>query len=62
MTSSFTYDQMRHFADSWGLAAMVLVFAVLILWPFRPGANRHNQRAATMIFDDDIAEGGKGHD
>jgi cytochrome c oxidase cbb3-type subunit 4 len=48
-----TYDALRHFADSWGLVAMSVVFVVLIAWPFRPGAGSRNEDAATMIFKDD---------
>jgi len=48
-----TYDMLRHFADSWGLLAMVLTFLVLVLWPFRPSARSANEAAKTMIFKDD---------
>lgn len=53
MTGHSTYEVLRHFADSWGLAAMVLVFVILCLWPFRPGAKPDNDAAANMIFKDD---------
>jgi cytochrome c oxidase cbb3-type subunit 4 len=53
VTGHSTYDALRHFADSWGLAAMVVVFVVLIAWPFRPGARSTNEAAANMIFADD---------
>lgn len=46
------YDTLRHFADSYALAAMFAAFAVLCAWPFRPGARRHAQIAATSIFKD----------
>jgi cytochrome c oxidase cbb3-type subunit IV len=48
-----TYDMLRHFADSWGLMAMVVTFLVLVLWPFRPSARSANEAAKTMIFKDD---------
>jgi len=48
-----TYDMLRHFADSWGLLAMLVTFLVLVLWPFRPGARSANEAAKTMIFKDD---------
>jgi cytochrome c oxidase cbb3-type subunit 4 len=47
------YDAIRHFADSYGLAAMVVVFVIFALWVFRPGARRHYDEAATMIFAED---------
>lgn len=48
-----SYDAIRHFADSWGLLAMVIAFLVLTGWPFLPHARRGGQRAATSIFDDE---------
>jgi cytochrome c oxidase cbb3-type subunit 4 len=47
------YDAIRHFADSYGLAAMVVIFLSFALWLFRPGARRHYDDAATMIFAED---------
>lgn len=32
-----SYDELRHFADSWGLLAMTILFLGLIAWPFRKG-------------------------
>jgi cytochrome c oxidase cbb3-type subunit IV len=58
MSPHSNYDTLRHLADSWGLVAMGLVFLVLVAWPFRPGARRHNETAAAMIFEgDDHGEG-----
>jgi len=48
-----TYDMLRHLADSWGLAAMLVIFLALSLWPFRPGARQHHHDAANMIFKDE---------
>jgi cytochrome c oxidase cbb3-type subunit 4 len=48
-----TYDALRHFADSWALLAMLLVFVACVLWPFRPGNRDRNDAAAHMIFKDD---------
>jgi cytochrome c oxidase cbb3-type subunit IV len=47
------YDALRHFADSWGLVAMGLVFLVLAAWPFRPGARAANEEAKHLIFKED---------
>ncbi|ODU20152.1 MAG: cytochrome C oxidase Cbb3 [Sphingomonas sp. SCN 67-18] len=47
-----TYDEFRHFADSYGLIFMGLTFLALVGWTFRKGASAHHERAATMIFDD----------
>ena len=53
MSGHSTYEFLRHFADSWGLLAMVLMWAGFTLWAFRPGGKRHNDRAAKMILEDD---------
>lgn len=47
------YEELRHFADSWGLVFMSVVFLTLIGWTFRPGAGRSHEEAANMIFDED---------
>ncbi len=44
------YETLRHFADSYALVFMLVVFLALCAWPFRPGAKKRNQHAATMIF------------
>jgi cytochrome c oxidase cbb3-type subunit 4 len=48
-----TYDALRHFADSWALLAMLLVFVACVLWPFRPSHRERNEAAANMIFEDE---------
>ena len=51
------YDTLRHFADSWGLVFMGIVFLVLTAWPFLPGSREQNESAATMIFDEEHDDG-----
>lgn len=51
MSDHSLYDNLRHLADSWGLAVMVVTFLAFALWPFRPGARRDNDAAANMIFE-----------
>jgi cytochrome c oxidase cbb3-type subunit IV len=46
------YDTLRHFADSYWLAGMVMIFLALCLWPFRPGSKARNSAAAQSIFKD----------
>jgi len=53
LSTHSTYDLLRHLADSWGLMVMALVFLVLCLWPFRPGASATSQTAALSIFEDE---------
>jgi cytochrome c oxidase cbb3-type subunit 4 len=45
MSGVSTYEVLRGLADSWGLAAMTVVFVVLCLWPFRPGARQEGRDA-----------------
>ena len=47
-----TYETLRHFADSYGLAAMAILYLILCGWAFRPGAKQRNRAAATLIFKD----------
>jgi cytochrome c oxidase cbb3-type subunit 4 len=53
MNGATTYDVLRALADSWGLAAMAVVFVLLCLWPFRPGARAEADHAAQSIFEDE---------
>jgi cytochrome c oxidase cbb3-type subunit 4 len=53
VTGHSTYDTLRHLADSWGLAAMLVAFLGLAAWPFRPGAKKANEDAANLIFAED---------
>lgn len=48
-----TYEALRHFADSYGLVVMAIVWAAFGGWAFRPGARERNRAAAHMIFRDD---------
>ena len=48
-----SYDALRHFADSWGLLAMTIMFLGLTGWTFLPSARRNGARAATSIFEDE---------
>ncbi|MDR2858258.1 MAG: cbb3-type cytochrome c oxidase subunit 3 [Novosphingobium sp.] len=53
MSLHSTYDALRHFADSWGLVTMGIVFLAFAAWPFRPGARARNEAAALTIFESD---------
>ena len=48
------YETLRHFADSYGLVVMLLIFLALCAWPFRPGSKNRNRAAARSIFKDGI--------
>jgi cytochrome c oxidase cbb3-type subunit 4 len=53
MTPTETYDQLRHFADSWGVVMLGIIFLSLVGWTFRKGASADLDRAARSIFEDD---------
>ncbi|MEY4982774.1 MAG: hypothetical protein RIR62_1040 [Pseudomonadota bacterium] len=48
-----TYTLLRHFADSWALLVLTLVFLGVILWAWRPGSSRLHDDAAKSIFRND---------
>jgi cytochrome c oxidase cbb3-type subunit 4 len=50
------YDTLRHFADSWGLVMMGVLFLVFIGWTFRPGQQARLDAAAHSILEPDPAE------
>ncbi len=47
-----SYDAFRHFADSWGLVFMGLVYLAFVGWALLPRNRARNRAAATMIFKD----------
>ncbi|MFA5988136.1 MAG: cbb3-type cytochrome c oxidase subunit 3 [Sphingomonas sp.] len=53
-----TYDALRHFADSWGLVAMAVMFFTFVGWTFLPRARAAHARAATMILEDEETTNG----
>tara|TARA_R110002020_G_scaffold328874_1_gene544855 strand:+ start:311 stop:463 length:153 start_codon:yes stop_codon:yes gene_type:complete len=48
-----TYTAMRHFADSWGLVFMFVVFIGVILFTLRPGARQAAAEAAQIPLKED---------
>ena len=48
-----TYTAMRHFADSWGLLAMVVFFVGVIAFTFRPGGKKNADEAAQIPLKED---------
>ena len=49
------YTALRHFADSWGLLLICLVFAGIVVWVFRPDARKGQEEAANQIFRNEDA-------
>ena len=48
-----TYNALRHFADSWGLLAMTVVFLTVLVFILRPGARQAAERAAAIPLKED---------
>ena len=48
-----TYTAMRHFADSWGLLGMVLIFLGIVIFAFRPGSRILADEAAQIPLKED---------
>ncbi len=48
-----TYDTMRHFADSWALLALFLIFAFVVAFVFRKGSSEQYNHAARIPLEDD---------
>ena len=49
------YGTLRHVADSWGLLLLVVAFAAVLVWVFRPGARKAQDEAASQIFRNEDA-------
>ncbi|MCB1446631.1 MAG: cbb3-type cytochrome c oxidase subunit 3 [Rhizobiaceae bacterium] len=48
-----TYESMRHFADSWGMLAMLIFFAGVIAMVLLPGAKKRADEAAKIPLRED---------
>ncbi len=48
-----TYQTLRTFADSWGLLYMFLIFAAVVFFALRPGAQKQMDDAASIPFKED---------
>jgi len=47
------YENLRQFADSWGLVYLVAVFVGVVLYTFRPGSKKSAQEIAHIPFRED---------
>ncbi len=48
-----TYETLRHFADSWGLLGLTLVFVFVVAFVFRPGSRARYGKAAQIPLSDE---------
>ncbi len=53
-----TYSLLRHFADSWMLLCLTLVFLGVVFWAFRPGSRKMHDDTAMVPFRNDDAPKG----
>lgn len=44
------YETLRHFADSWALLALTLIFLGVVVWVFRPGSRKTYRDQADIPF------------
>ena len=47
------YDTLRHFADTWGLISLALLFVGIVLFVLRPGAKRKYDENAKIPLKED---------
>ena len=47
------YDTLRHFADTWGLLALTLLFVGIVLFALRPSAKRKYEENAKIPLKED---------
>ncbi|MBP0481415.1 cbb3-type cytochrome c oxidase subunit 3 [Sagittula salina] len=48
-----TYSFLRQLADSWGLLAMCVFFAGVVIWALLPGSRKGQEDAANIPFRHD---------
>jgi cytochrome c oxidase cbb3-type subunit IV len=53
------YETLRHFADSWVLLLLTLIFLGVIAFAFRPGSRASHDDAAQSIFRNDQRPAGQ---
>ena len=46
-----SYETFRHFADTWGLALLIIVFLAMLLFVFRRGSTEKYRRAARIPME-----------
>lgn len=47
------YETIRHFAGSWGLVYLVVLFLGIVAFTFRPGSKERADRIAQIPLDED---------
>lgn len=47
------YEELRHFADSWGLLYLFILFVGVVAYTFRPGSKKAAMDAASIPLNED---------
>ncbi|MFZ1815132.1 MAG: cbb3-type cytochrome c oxidase subunit 3 [Rhizobiaceae bacterium] len=47
------YETFRHFADSFGLVYLVILFVGIVFWTFRPSGRKASAEAAQIPLKED---------
>ena len=47
------YEGFRHFADSWGLVYLFVIFVAAIAYTFRPGSRKIADKVARIPLQED---------
>ena len=47
------YETFRHFADSWGLVYLVVIFVAVVAFTLRPGSKEKYEEAARIPLKED---------
>jgi len=55
--ASVTYEQASHFAQTWGLALLVVLFAGVLIYVFWPGNREKFKRAAHTPLENEDDNG-----
>ena len=48
------YETLRHFADSWGLLYLVIVFLGVVVYAFRPGSRKIADEIARIPLKEEV--------
>ena len=51
------YETFRHFADSWGLLYLFVVFVAAVIYAFRPGSREIAEKIARIPLREDNDNG-----
>ncbi len=50
---NWDYESLRHFADSWGLVYLFVLFLAVVFFAFRPGSKKIYEEHAKIPLKED---------